>query len=123
MKFCKVFYNFSNLAKEKTCDNCTLKKLESTLICGTCETIRNYKPSNFVQIKLNFFSIFNIKDQFNIDKLNLETKYKYLQKHVHPDKYALEDIDTLREAQECSSHLSNAYQTLKDDFKRANYLV
>ena len=42
---------------------------------------------------------------------------------VHPDKYMLNDKEVLKEAEKCSSIISNAYKILKDDFERANYLV
>jgi molecular chaperone HscB len=114
---------FTTGIKEKICLDCSIKKLENPFICGMCTTVRSIRPSDYIKNKLNFFSVFNIKDQYIIDKSNLEKQYKDLQKIVHPDKYAHESDDILKEAQECSSFVSNAYQTLKDDYYRANYLL
>ena len=71
----------------------------------------------------NFFKIFNINEYYSIDKSLLSKNYKELQKLVHPDKYVLNDKEVLLEAEKCSSLISNAYNILKDDFERANYLV
>ena len=64
-----------------------------------------------------------MKDTYKIDQSILSKNYKELQKLVHPDKYLLNDEEVLSEAQKCSSLISNAYNVLKDDFERANYMV
>ena len=58
-----------------------------------------------------------------IDQNLLSRNYKELQKIVHPDKYGLNNKEILLEAEICSSMISNAYNILKDDFERANYMV
>ena len=90
---CRLLYNSKNahmVIKEKICESCTFKQLENKYVCGVCKTIREIRPSNFIN-KLSFFSVFNIKSGYKIDKNNLDHKYKELQKVIHPDKYALSD--------------------------------
>lgn len=126
MRLSKFYFNTKkegNFVKEKICESCNFKKLENKYICGVCKTIRNIRPSEYIKNKMNYFSMFDINDQYKIDKSKLDAQYKDLQKIVHPDKYAHEEEDILKEAQECSAYLSNGYQILKDDYKRANYLV
>lgn len=71
----------------------------------------------------NFFSVFQINQSYNIDHNLLSKNYKELQKLVHPDKYLLTDQEIHSEAEKCSSLISNAYNILRDDFERANYMV
>lgn len=106
--------------KEKICEGCKLKQIDSKLICGVCTTI--HTPLEILK-KSNYFEIFNLHQKFSIDKKFLEKKYKELQKYIHPDKFALGDENTLLEAHNASSIVGNAYFILKDDFKRANYLL
>jgi molecular chaperone HscB len=121
----KFYFNSKHTMsiKEKICESCTIKKLENPYICGMCKTVRHMRPADYIKNKLNFFSVFNLKDSYTIDKSDLERQYKDLQKIVHPDKYVHESEEVLKEAQECSSFVSNAYQTLRDDYNRANYLL
>ena len=92
MKMNKFFFttSYSNIIKEKICKSCKVKKLENKYVCGMCKTIREIRPSQYLN-KLNFFSVFNMNSEFKIDKGALDHKYKELQKVVHPDKYALSD--------------------------------
>lgn len=100
------------------CKSCKYEDKLSQALCGVCNKLR----SNDLYTH-NYFSIFNIKDSYNIDHSILSKNYKELQKLVHPDKYLLNDKEIQSEAEKCSSLISNAYNILKDDFERANYMV
>ncbi len=124
MKSFKLFCNSKNgnIIKDKICDSCNVKKLENKYVCGMCKTIRDIRPSEYLN-KLNFFSLFNLNSAYRIDKHSLDNQYKELQKLIHPDKYSLSDQNIIKEAEECSSYVGEAYQTLKSDYERANYIV
>ena len=66
---------------------------------------------------INYFQIFNLPKNYHIDKEKLNKIYKLLQFHFHPDKYKQKD------AIECSSIISIAYKTLKDDISRIKYIL
>jgi len=87
-------------------------------LCGVCNKLRSNDLRNN-----NYFSVFKIDQSYNIDHTQLSKNYKELQKLVHPDKYLLTDEEIHSEAQKCSSLISNAYNILRDDFERANYMV
>lgn len=106
--------------KEKICQSCKLKNLDSKIICGICNTIHN--PLEFIRHS-NYFDLFNLNQKFSIDKNFLEKKYKEIQKVIHPDKFAQTDSNTLNLAHDASSLVVHAYNILKDDYKRANYLL
>jgi molecular chaperone HscB len=120
MKIKKYFFNTSNNLKDSICKGCRLNELNNKIICGVCVTVR--KPYDYIKEK-DFFSIFNLKSNYIIDKSYLEKQYKDIQKLIHPDKYSNFSELEIKEAQDCSAYVSNAYFILKDDVNRANYLV
>lgn len=63
----------------------------------------------------NYFEIFNLPQKFELDLQALDAKYFELQKQLHPDMKGGSEID--------SAQLNAAYKTLKNKFKRAEYLV
>ena len=65
----------------------------------------------------NYFQIFNLPQNYYIDKEKLNKTYKILQFHFHPDKSKQKD------AIECSSLISTAFKTLKDDISRIKYIL
>lgn len=106
--------------KDKICQDCKLKQLNSKIICGVCNTMHN--PLDFIRHS-NYFDLFNLNQKFSIDKDSLEKKYKEIQKVIHPDKFAQSDSFTLNQAHDASSLVVHAYNILRDDFKRGNYLL
>jgi len=122
--------NFSNQArdnhedidilKEKICEGCKLKQIESKIICGMCNSIQ--LPLDVIK-NCNYFEIFNLAQKFCIDKGYLERKYKEIQKVIHPDKFAQNGKNSLDQAHDASSMVVHAYNVLKNDYKRANYLL
>ena len=77
------------------------------------------KDDNF--FKLNFFEIFNIPQEYNLDKKALENKLNDLQKQYHLDSSNSLEQKFLIEMR--SSRVNIAYQTLNSDLKRAIYLM
>ena len=65
----------------------------------------------------NYFQIFNLPQNYYIDKEKLNKTYKILQFHFHTDKSKQKD------AIECSSLISTAFKTLKDDISRIKYIL
>lgn len=63
----------------------------------------------------SFFAIFGLDEAFDIDIKALEEKYFALQRQAHPDMQTGNELD--------SALLNNAYKTLKNRFKRAEYLI
>jgi len=125
--FKNLKFNLSNelnsnqtILKGRICEGCKLKQIDSKIICGICNTIHN--PLDILKHS-NYFEIFNLNQKFSIDKIYLEKKYKDIQKVIHPDKFAQSDKATLDQAHDASSLVVHAYNILKDDFKRANYLL
>ncbi len=52
----------------------------------------------------------------------VEARWKDLQRHAHPDKFALQGAAAQRLAMQWSARINEAYQRLKDPLRRAAYL-
>ena len=74
-------------------------------------------------LSLNFFELFEIPVAFDIDLNDLQQKYTALQQAVHPDRFASAGDQEKRLSMQQTSHINEAYQTLKDPVARAVYLL
>ena len=98
------------------CKHCPLSHNTSNIICGICKMLRH--PNLFQYLNsLSYFSIFGVDAKYKIDQNRLSVVYKELQKNIHPDVFHNKDAEI------CSSLVSEAYQTLKNDLSRAEYLL
>jgi len=73
----------------------------------------------------SYFHVFGVDPrEFRIDLGELESRYKTLQKHLHPDKLGAKGGEELRDAGErFSAHVNEAYGTLRRPLLRANYML
>ncbi len=67
---------------------------------------------------INFFEIFSLPLEFEVDVNDIENKYLQLQLEYHPDKVG-NDIKKIS----FSADINNAYITLKDNYKRAEHIL
>ena len=72
---------------------------------------------------MNYFQLFNIAPSFDIDLSELSSSYQTLQKTVHPDNFAHTSEQQQRLAVQKSAQVNDAYQTLKNPLKRAEYML
>lgn len=68
------------------------------------------------------FSYFGLSPRFRIDLDRLEAAHLAAIKKVHPDLFAQRPAAERRVAEQWSTRLNEAYQTLKDPVRRATYL-
>jgi len=71
----------------------------------------------------NYFELFGLPGQFHIDLSELSERYRDLQKVVHPDRYASASDQEKRMAMQGATLVNEAYQSLKDPLKRAQYML
>ncbi len=68
------------------------------------------------------FELFELTQRYAQDRAQLDTRWKDLQREVHPDKFAAQGAAAQRIAMQWSVRINEAYQRLKDPLKRAAYL-
>ncbi|WP_159566898.1 co-chaperone HscB [Budvicia diplopodorum] len=72
---------------------------------------------------MDYFTLFNLPIHFVVDTLSLSVRYQELQRQFHPDRYATApDSERLQSIQQAAT-INDAYQTLKDPLRRAEYLL
>jgi molecular chaperone HscB len=69
------------------------------------------------------FSLFGLPRAQGVDVDRLDVLYRDIQARVHPDKHAHLSDSEKRMAMQWTTHVNEAYQTLKDPLKRARYLL
>lgn len=74
-------------------------------------------------LSLDFFELFDLPAGFDVDLNRLQKQYTVLQQTVHPDKFANAGDQEKRLSMQQTSHINEAYQTLKDPVRRALYLL
>jgi molecular chaperone HscB len=71
----------------------------------------------------DYFELFGLTPAFAVDAGALDAAYRDLQAEAHPDRYAHAGDAEQRRAAQWSSHINEAYRTLKSPFERARYLL
>lgn len=71
----------------------------------------------------NYFELFDLTANFNINKKELTQKYQQLISQYHPDRFTRKSESEKTKALHNSTIINDAYQTLNSDLKRTNYLL
>jgi len=88
--------------------------------CGHCRALQP-PPEDLQAIT---FEIFGIEPSFDIDLADLESRFKNLQREVHPDKFAGSRVlEEQQYAAQYSSQINASYRLLRDPLQRASVLV
>lgn len=69
------------------------------------------------------FRLFSLAPAFQLDLDKLEKTYREIQNQVHPDRFAHLGETERRMSMQWSTHVNEAYQTLKKPINRARYLL
>ena len=72
---------------------------------------------------MNYFDLFALPNNFELDLAQLSAAFQTLQKTAHPDKFAHASSQEQLLAAQKSATINDAYQTLKNPLKRAEYLL
>ncbi|MCU1252590.1 MAG: co-chaperone Hsc20 [Edaphobacter sp.] len=71
----------------------------------------------------SYFSLFQLPQHLNLDVVALEKQFYALSRRLHPDRFAAKPAFEQEAALVASSHLNDAYRTLKDPILRTQYLL
>jgi molecular chaperone HscB len=72
---------------------------------------------------VNYFEIFGLEEKFSVDLKQLAEHFQTIQKSVHPDRFARASSQEKLLAVKKSTIVNDAYQTLKNPIKRAEYIL
>lgn len=70
----------------------------------------------------SIYAFFGLQPSFVVDAAHLEVAYLAAMKKVHPDLFASRPAAERRVAEQWSTRINEAYQTIKDPVRRATYL-
>ena len=73
--------------------------------------------------KQNYFELFDLPQQFELDKAALGARYRQLQQELHPDRFAGRTDHEQRVAVQYSALVNEAHETLSKPLGRALYLL
>jgi len=76
-----------------------------------------------VDFSNNYFELFELPVQFDVPTEHLDTRYRSLQRYLHPDKFASASDAERRWSMQAASFVNEAYQCLSSQIKRATYLL
>lgn len=71
----------------------------------------------------NHFELFGLPVSFEIDIDELAVRYRELQRHVHPDKFANASDQDRRLSLQMTALINEGFHTLKDPVRRGRYLL
>jgi molecular chaperone HscB len=71
----------------------------------------------------NHFELFGLPVTFDLDADDLASRYREMQRRVHPDKFANASDQDRRLSLQMTALINEAFQTLKDPVRRGRYLL
>jgi molecular chaperone HscB len=71
----------------------------------------------------SYFTVFQLPQHLNLNVVALEKQFYALSRRLHPDRFAAKPASEQEAALTASSHLNDAYRTLKDPILRTQYLL
>jgi len=76
-----------------------------------------------VSVSQNFFQLFGLAEQFDIDLNQLSSTYRNIQRNTHPDRHAHASRRDQLLSMQYTANVNEAYETLSSPLKRASYLL
>ena len=76
-----------------------------------------------MDLKENYFQLFDLACQFDIDIDDLASRYRRLQASVHPDRFTGRSDQERRISLQYATFVNEAHNVLKEPIKRACYLL
>lgn len=76
-----------------------------------------------MSLSYDFFTLFNLPIDFEVDTQVLTERYRELQRTVHPDRFADAPQRERRLALQQAAHINEAFTTLKSPLSRGRYLL
>jgi molecular chaperone HscB len=75
------------------------------------------------QLSQNYFELFGLPQRFDLELAQLTERYRELQTRLHPDRFSHAGAAERRLAAQKAALVNEAFRTLKDSQRRAEYLL
>jgi molecular chaperone HscB len=75
------------------------------------------------ELSSTHFELFGLPQTFALDRDLLDSRFRELQKTVHPDRFASASDQERRISMQQATRINEGYQTLKDPLRRGRYLL
>lgn len=69
------------------------------------------------------FELFGLPQSFEVDLAQLDSRYRELQRTVHPDRFVSASDQERRRSMQLATRINEGLQTLRDPLKRGRYLL
>ena len=76
-----------------------------------------------IDLTRNYFELFGLAESFDVDLEALASKYRAFQSALHPDRFTGKSDQEQRISVQHTAFVNEAYSVLKNDLKRAHYLL
>jgi len=86
-------------------------------MCASCGAILPPDPA------ADWFTVLGVEARYDLDVAATEARFKELSRALHPDRFATADPRARRASLQRTVQLNEAWRTLKDPVKRAEYLL
>jgi molecular chaperone HscB len=75
------------------------------------------------ELSTTHFQLFGFPQSFDVDMVQLDSRYRELQRTVHPDRFANASDQERRISMQQTTQINEGYQVLKDPLRRGRYLL
>jgi molecular chaperone HscB len=75
------------------------------------------------KVPSNYYDFFGLEHRLALDLADLEKRFYSLSRQYHPDRYTLKSREEQQYALDATAILNDAYRTLRDPLRRAEYLL
>ncbi len=75
------------------------------------------------ELSTTHFDLFAVPAVFDVDAAQLDSRYRELQRTVHPDRFVNASDQERRISMQQATQINKGYQTLKDPLQRGRYLL
>ena len=99
---------------ERICWQCGHNEVQS-MFCTSCRALQ--EPVS------DYYGLLAFPRKLNVPEEQLQSRFYELSRRLHPDLFTRKSETEKRYALEASSILNDAYRTLRDPVKRANYVL
>ena len=75
------------------------------------------------ELSTSHFQLFGLPQSFDVDMVQLDSRYRELQRTVHPDRFANASDQERRISMQQTTQINEGYQVLRDPLRRGRYLL